>query len=1019
MSLSFLKSLLVLSKQTIALVFLGWMFSFVMPAEAAISAGPLAGINSSSRYLQYYGVDFSLANLNRMLQYDVVVLSPNALNITPAAVAYLQNNGVKYVLGYISIGEESGLVPMVTSATLPADPYAALGPASYDAYTHTIVPKNAGVASYYVDDEWNGATYVSDGAPDTNVNFGGRFVNPDVLWRWVIDTQRRGGSLQMLNRVDLAGLAQIVGPRLNDADTDPTHDFGFDGFFLDTLDTSGPFENSWGYYPWTAPAMLETVQFIAAQYPTKSILANRGVFFYNHQLINTRTNIRPYDYNIRPYIGAIMFESHTLDSSLAPNLSPYFADNVYNYGPKVDAEANRPDGFTVFGLDYAMGRSQGMLDFAYAQAVVENGWSEYISEYSYLDTVGTYTPAVLPIDSRPPVWDSVNGSYSLVPMDVPDRIGIQDLRPGANASEIVVYWDVARDQSLPIHYHIDYSSVSALGPFTRLASVPFSPGHTSTDPSAGFANKFTVPGLMPGTRYYFRVRAEDSALPAPHEDTNDVIMSMVAGSSSRSAVSNPVAWGTITVDGYTSDWSGLNLLGLDANDIADYTGQIDLRSIAMADDYANLYLTLINDGPIGASLSWGYRIFLDTDQSAVTGYRGSLGIGANYMIEGNFIYAYAGTGADFLWALPGTLLATAVQDVYAEYVIPRTAMGSPTALDLVFYGDNSINPPSIALDLFPDQAISQGKFVTYQANALAPSPPADLVAPVLGIPADVYAAATGVITAVPLIAATAFDQVDGYVQVYNNAPTYFPANATTIVTYTAVDNSGNTVSANQLVTVSAYIDNIPPVITPPASITAEAASASGSPAGQTDIAAFLQAATATDNVMISGTITSNAPATFPLGPTLVTFSASDNSGNTGSASATVTVQDSIVPTVTPPANIVVQAVSAGVAASNPAIATFLAAASATDAVGVLGPISQNAPATFPVGVTTVTFSASDAAGNTGTAQATVTILPPPPAPIASGGGGGGCLVPGVNNNYLWMMLLMMFGLIRVVTYRRP
>jgi len=1016
MAMSIGQLLNTVSKHTWALVMVSLMFAAtIAPAWAA---GPLSGINSSSRYLQYYGIDFSLANLNRMLQYDVVVLSPNALNITPSAIAYLQNNGVKYVLGYISIGEESGLVPMVTALTLPADPYAALGPASYDAYTHTIIPKNAGFASYYVDDEWNGATYVSDGAPDTNVNFGGRFVNPDALWRWVIDTQRRGGSPQMLGRVDLAGLAQIVGPRLNDADTDPTHDFGFDGFFLDTLDTSGPFENSWGYYPWTAPAMQQTVQFIAAQYPTKSILANRGVFFYNHKLINTRTNIRPYDYNIRPYIGAIMFESHTLDSSLAPNLSPYFADNVYNYGPKVDAEATRPDGFTVFGLDYAMGRSQGMLDFAYSQAVVENGWSEYISEYSYLDTVGTYAPAVLPIDSRPPVWDSVNGSYSLVPMDVPDRIGVQDLRPGANASETVVYWDVARDQSLPTHYHIDYSSVSALGPFTRLASVPFSPAHTSTDPAAGFANKFTVTGLTPGTRYYFRVRAEDSALPAPHEDSNNVIMSMVAGSSSRSAVANPVVWGTITVDGYTSDWSSLNLLGLDANDIANYAGQIDLRSIAMADDYANLYLTLTNDGPIGPSLSWGYRIFLDTDQSSLTGYRGSLGIGADYMIEGNFIYVYAGTGADFLWA-PGTLLATTVQDVYAEYMIPRTVMGNPTTLDLVFYGDNSINPPSIALDLFPDQAISQGQFVTYQANALAPSPPADLVAPVLSIAADVYTAATGVLTAVPLTPATAYDQVDGYVQVYTNAPTLFPANASTIVTYTAVDNSGNTVSANQLVTVSAYVDNIPPVVIPPSDIYTEAASAGGALKSDAAIAMFLQAVTATDNVSIPGAITNNAPATFPFGTTTVIFSAVDAAGNTGTAQANVTVQDTTAPTITVAANIIVQATSAsGVPATNPAIVAFLAAASASDIVGVVTPVTHNAPPTFPLGITTVTFSASDAAGNTGSAQATVTILPPPPAPIA-GGGGGGCLVPGVNNNYLWMMLLMMFGLIRVATYRRP
>ncbi len=103
-----------------------------------------------------------------------------------------------------------------------------------------------------------------------------------------------------------------------------------------------------------------------------------------------------------------------------------------------------------------------------------------------------------------------------------------------------------------------------------------------------------------------------------------------------------------------------------------------------------------------------------------------------------------------------------------------------------------------------------------------------------------------------------------------------------------------------------------------------------------------------------------------------------------SASSTITVTqwtdlDLVAPVVSAPTNIVVAAApgATSVAASDSAIAAFLAAASASDDRD--GDLSQsvthNAPTSFPVGVTTVTFSVSDAAGNSATATATVTVTP--------------------------------------------
>ena len=193
------------------------------------------------------------------------------------------------------------------------------------------------------------------------------------------------------------------------------------------------------------------------------------------------------------------------------------------------------------------------------------------------------------------------------------------------------------------------------------------------------------------------------------------------------------------------------------------------------------------------------------------------------------------------------------------------------------------------------------------------------------------------------------------------------------LTYDVSDTAANAaVQATRSVSVQ---DAGAPVVTPPAPITVAAVDASGTPDSEATISAFLLGASALDAV--DGVIvpTNNAPTQFPLGVTTVTFSATDGSGNTGLAQATVTISDQTAPVVTAPADIMVAATGpGGIAAGDPAIVAFLNGASATDNVdGAIATITNNAPGTLPVGVNTVTFSATDAALNTGNAQATVTV----------------------------------------------
>jgi hypothetical protein len=136
----------------------------------------------------------------------------------------------------------------------------------------------------------------------------------------------------------------------------------------------------------------------------------------------------------------------------------------------------------------------------------------------------------------------------------------------------------------------------------------------------------------------------------------------------------------------------------------------------------------------------------------------------------------------------------------------------------------------------------------------------------------------------PIGSATASDDVSapGAISIVNDAPGAFPLGATT-VTWTATDAAGNSASATQLVTV---VDDDAPEVAAPAALTL------GTNSGASYVGP-IGTATVSDNCS-SGpalTITNDAPASFPLGETTVTWTATDAAGNSSSATQLVTVVD--------------------------------------------------------------------------------------------------------------------------------
>lgn len=251
--------------------------------------------------------------------------------------------------------------------------------------------------------------------------------------------------------------------------------------------------------------------------------------------------------------------------------------------------------------------------------------------------------------------------------------------------------------------------------------------------------------------------------------------------------------------------------------------------------------------------------------------------------------------------------------------------------------------------------------------------------PVITTPADISVSAvdaTGVAASNEAISsflagASAVDNVDGVIsEITNDAPDQFGVGSTT-VTFSAVDSLGNVGTATAVVVVA---DLAPPSLSVPDGIIVPAANSAGTPATVTSIQELLGAATATDNVDETVTITNDAPDIFPLGTTTVTFTAVDAAGNSVTGSTGVTVSDLNGPSVTAPLNVTIAAVDAdGTPASNANITAFLQSASASDNVDAVVAVTSDAPAIFPLGSTVVTFSASDLAGNSGSATAIITV----------------------------------------------
>ena len=245
---------------------------------------------------------------------------------------------------------------------------------------------------------------------------------------------------------------------------------------------------------------------------------------------------------------------------------------------------------------------------------------------------------------------------------------------------------------------------------------------------------------------------------------------------------------------------------------------------------------------------------------------------------------------------------------------------------------------------------NNGNSTTYEQTITV----VDTISPSIFVPADIVVeAADPVLNFIELGDATTYDHV-GVDSVTNDKPDSFSFGSTTI-TWTAVDTSGNISSDTQIVTI---IDTTIPEIVAPSDVTVEAT-------GTSNTVVEIGQATIYDIIQVES-VTSDSPDTFSLGETVITWTATDSSGNSATATQTVTVVDTTAPELMVPENVIVDSFSLENLVE-------IGDANALDLVDASPTITNDAPEIFPLGDTIITWNVADSFGNSNSFQQIISV----------------------------------------------
>ncbi|MEZ5962321.1 MAG: fibronectin type III domain-containing protein [Planctomycetota bacterium] len=470
--------------------------------------------------------------------HDLVILYPCQPTVTRALIADIQD-GVDprdprddcIVLGYVDVGEDERTIGL-SDGELHADPRFVgdgsgprVDPRGPNAGGRSLagidlrgLPSvSGGYASFYLDDNSVETHGIGDGLPDRNGVTGACYVNAgDPIW---FDTLHE----MLCSEQGFAGIRETLSGDYGAA-------LACDGVFLDNIDTCAP--NSFtepgdpdhATFEWTAPGVTDFVGELRRRWPSKVIMQNRGLFFFDPRYPQ-------YHFTTGPLIDFLKIESYRLDRETSREFDTYaFAENKHNLVPRLQAEAQRFT-FQVLSLGYAegpgishdtlLGRSNDGFDtlLADVREAEQVGFRHYLTSAAG-DLVNEFARQHgTTVDVDPPVWSSTYNAFgSTNPPGAPvPRVGIQqvEVAPGS----LTVRWDVAIDQN-PVTYHLFYGTkpirfdrdgFPAGTSHQELYPARVSPTYADGPAPDAYPFEATSTGLLHNTTYYFCIFARDSA----------------------------------------------------------------------------------------------------------------------------------------------------------------------------------------------------------------------------------------------------------------------------------------------------------------------------------------------------------------------------------------------------------------------------------------------------------------------------------------------------------------------------
>ena len=409
-------------------------------------------------------------------------------------------------------------------------------------------------------------------------------------------------------------------------------------------------------------------------------------------------------------------------------------------------------------------------------------------------------------------------------------------------------------------------------------------------------------------------------------------------------------------------WNPVNTLSLGSNSVC--TGANLTINFTTSDYYApgNIFSAQLSDsdGAFGSPVTIG-TVAGTTSGTINATIPTNATAGSNYLVRvvGSSPALTVGTSSTVtikttpvITSCPSNVTAQASLGLCSNTVSYSVATASGTPTPTISYSKNS----GSSFNVGTNNVIVTATNLCGSANCNFSVIVEDGQGPSISTPADITinannanCTATGVNLGTPMVSDNC-----GIASLTNNAPVSFPYGQT-YVTWTVVDPTGNSNAGDQIVTV---IDNQLPSITCPSNVNVNAAP------GQCAVTSVnLGTPITSDNCGILS-VTNNAPSSYPVGNTIVIWTATDIHNNSASCNQTVTVIDNQLPVISGcPSNI----------QSNNHVVTWTTP-TASDNCGIASFTSNHNPGeTFPTGTTNVTYTATDVNGNISTCNFTVTV----------------------------------------------